>query len=526
MQEKYLILFLLSFLPFIYKYGFWLYVVQLKEYRVDRLKEYFTTKQWKNSLYNNWLFIEFPVLIFSIGYFINPLFEWVLINVIILFLLIESLFVWYKFFKNNIYLPKLTARLLISILLLLVILFIYYYLIDNIYFFILSSIIFTLFFILFAVFLSLPLVNYLKWKKIRKAIHKTKKKNKPIKVWITWSYWKSSVKEYLTQILEHDWLTLSTPKNINTELWISDLIINKLKNKYKYFVAEMWAYKIWEIDLLWKIVNHKYWFLTAIWNQHLALFWWIDNTIIGKSEISNSVLKNDWILYINWDSKEIKKAKFNKKLNIVKYWLKWKANAKSIITEETINNTKFIFLYKWKEHKYITNLVWKHNILNLTWILAFCYDIWIDNKIIKKSLKNLSTPENTQKIIKTKKHIIIDDTYNLSQEWLFAWLEVLQKYESKNWLKILIIDDILELWEQSENIIKKIWKKIWEKKLVDKVFYVWVNYNAHFINWLIKWWFNSKNIINNINQIKKHDIVLLEWRKSWKYLKILTWEEQ
>ena len=40
---------LLSILPLAYKLSFWLYVVQLKEYRCDRLKDYLKTPQWKKS---------------------------------------------------------------------------------------------------------------------------------------------------------------------------------------------------------------------------------------------------------------------------------------------------------------------------------------------------------------------------------------------------------------------------------------------------------------------------------------------
>ncbi len=525
MQEKIILISLLSILPIINRYSFWFYVIQLKEYRIDRFSEYLSTPQWKKALYNNWLFLEIPLLIFSIGYFINPLFEWILINIVILFLLLSSLFSSYKFFKNTIKIPKTTSRFLVTLTILIFLVILYFYIIDNIYFQILSLLIASPLLIFLSIFISLPIVNYLKSKKIKLAINKSVKKNKPIKIGITGSYWKSSVKEYLRQVLEHDGLTLSTPKNINTELWISDLIINKLKNKYKYFVAEMWAYKIWEIDLLWKIVNHKYWFLTAIWNQHLALFWWIKNTIKWKSEIANSVLKNDGVLYVNWDNKEIKKADFPKKLNIVKYWIKNKSDAKSEIIEKSVDKTKFNFYYKWKSHKYTTNLVWDHNILNITWVLAFCYDQWLDVKLLKKALKNLNTPDNTQKIIKTSKNIIIDDSYNLSEEWLFSWLNILNNYNKKG-NKVIIVDDILELWEDSNKIIKKIWTKLAKKKLADKVFYVWVNYKKSFYEWLIKWWFNEKNIISSIEEIKKHDVILLEWRKSWNYLKILTWEKQ
>jgi hypothetical protein len=39
----------------------------------------------------------------------------------------------------------------------------------------------------------------------------------------------------------------------------------------------------------------------------------------AKSEIALKVLENHGTLYINWDNKNIRKLKFSKKLNIVKY---------------------------------------------------------------------------------------------------------------------------------------------------------------------------------------------------------------
>jgi len=354
---------------------------------------------------------------------------------------------------------------------------------------------------------------------------KSKIFNKPTKIWITWSYWKSSVKEYLSQILEKNSKVLITPKNINTELWISDLIIKKLKDKYDYFVVEMWAYKIWEIETLWEIVDHKYGFLTAIWNQHLALFWWIKNTIKAKSEIELKVIQNKWILYINWDDKNIEKAKFNKKTYIVTYWIKEKCDAKSEIIEVKKAITKFNFYYKWSKTSYKTNLLWTHNIINITWVLAFCYDIWIDKEIIKNSLLDLKMPNNTLDIIKYNDSVLLDDTYNLSEWWLYAWLEVLNSFVENWWKSFLIMDDILELWKKSPTIHFEIWKKIAKKKLVDKVFYVWINNKKDFINWLISGWYKIESIIKNLNKIWKNDVLLFEWRKSQLQLKNLIWKK-
>lgn len=524
MDIKIFILVLLSVIPILSKYFFWLYTIQLKEYRLDRFQEYLSTPQWKKALYNWLLLIEIPILIFSIWYFIDKAFWYVLYNVLFALLAIETIFYLIKFLKNKLYFPKITSRIKMTIINIIIIQTIIFIALNNIYFFIMLNLAFNFIYIFFSIFLSLPLVNKLKNKKINLAMLVSTIKNKPIKIWITWSYWKSSVKNYLKQILYNDWKTLSTPKNINTELWVSDLIINNLKNKYKYFVAEMWAYKIWEIKQLWEIVDHKYGFLTAVWNQHLALFWWIQNTIKWKTEIALKVLKNDWILYANFDNKYIRKHKFESNLNLVSYWLEKKADAKTEIIEETIDKTKFKFHYKWKSHTYSTNLIWKHNILNLTWILAFCYDLEIDNKIIKKSLKSLEWDEVSLKIIQQTENVIIDDSYNLSEWWLFSWLEVLNKFKTKK-SRILIIDDILELGKDSKEIHYNIGKKIAREKLIDKVFYVWVNYKKDFVKWLIKWWIWTNNIIKDIKEIGKKDNILLEWRKAWVFLKKLVWEE-
>lgn len=515
------IIILLSILPLFYKFSFWTYVIQLKEYRWDRFKEYLSTKQWKSALINIWTVIELPLFILAFFVFFDRPFEIIIWNVLFIFLIIQNIFVFRKIIKRNLLKPKFTSRLSLTLLFLVLAIGLdLVYIISNninliIYNYIIWLLLFSPLIIFFSIILTLPIVNYLKKRKINKAVNIGKKIDKPIKIWITWSYWKSSVKEYLSSILEQDWKTLKTPENINTELWVSDLIIKKLNNNYKYFVAEMWAYKIWEILTLWNIVNHKYWFLTAIWNQHIALFWNKENIKKGKSEIAGSVLKNKWTLYINWENKDIRELKFDKKLNIVKYWnFKWSDSSYELI-EWGENKTKFKFIYKDIKQNFEVNLIWNHNILNLTWVLSLCYDLWIKTDDLKKYLKNIKTPKSTLNIIKKENITFIDDTYNLSEDWLISWIESLKWFKQE---KILVVDDILELWKKSEDIHYKLWKKIAKNYDFKNIVYVWINYKESFIKWLLDWWFKRKNIINNIPKTKKETVVLLEWRKARQYL--------
>jgi hypothetical protein len=124
----------------------------------------------------------------------------------------------------------------------------------------------------------------------------------------------------------------------------------------------------------------------------------------------------------------------------------------------------------------------------------------------------------------------LDDTYNISEWWLFAWLETINSFKTINSFqkvneKVLIIDDILELWKKSRDIHYKIAKKIAKKKLATEIMYVWVNYKTEFIAWLIEWWMKLSNMHSNFNFIKKGDILLFEWRKARIYLNRFLWKK-
>jgi len=394
----YIELFILWFLPLVYKIFFWLYTIQLKEYRWDRFKEYLTTKQWKQALFSIFSIVELILFIISIliwiPYFIKisylVIFWWTFYWIFIGFLFIENIFVIWKIFRKRIIRPKITIRLLILLSLFIIwwgidLYFFYKWNIWNFtYIYILSVFILMPFILFFYNFISLPIVDYKKNKIISRAINKSKTSpssphlereinNFPIKIAITWSYWKSSVKEFLSSILEQDWP----------------------------FVAEIWAYRIWEISLLWQIVNHKYWFLTAIWNQHIGLFWSQENIIKGKFEILEKIKENNGFLYVNADNNYIENYLENiNTTNIIRYWIKSeKSCAKSNILEINNLNTKFKFSYNWISEIFETNLIWEHNILNLTWVLAFCYDIWLKTENLKKYLLNIKKPKNTQVIL-------------------------------------------------------------------------------------------------------------------------------
>ena len=526
---------ILSFLPIVYKLSFWLYAIQLKEYRIDRFFEYLTTKQGKKALFNILFFLEFIVLILSILYFNGIIQEKVIYYSLVFLLQFESLFVFYKIFSLKFIVPKRTWRILILwaviILHILSLIYFFYYNQILIYLFLPLLLAFFSFYVLFWNFITSFIFDYIKDKKFKQAFKKLEKFKKLKKIWITGSFGKSSMKEYLSHLLEKQFYVIKTPKNINTELWISNFIFKTDFSKYDYFIAEMWAYRKWEIKTLWNIVNQKDAFVTWIWNQHIWLFKWQQNIIDWKFEIWEKVLKNKWKLFVNIDSfKEINKDKIILEDRLWFTNFEWKTPQ---ILKNLLENNQVVFYglkwwkYKWEilninengtEFKlndkiYKTNLIWEGQIINLIWAMSYLLENNIE--IEEKLLKNMQQPEHTMIVSKDEKNNIIkiDDTYNLSVNSLLNAIDILKYFDGE---KIIILDDILELWKDAKKIHEKIWEYLSDK--IDAIYFVWVNYKEDIIKWLEKWWFKWK-ILEKIPFFTQNQVFLYEWKKSGKFIK-------
>ena len=526
--SNYLIFAILFVIIGFYKFLFWSYVIQLKEYRIDRFREYLGTPQWKSAFFNFWFLLEFLILLFVIIIIFDPRFEIIVFNMFFYFLVFELIFVIWKLARRNIRIPKITSRFIITSFVFSLLFFslLILILITPIpvmaYIIILASFFLMPFLIFMAIFLTLPLVNFQKNKKIQNAVKKSKQLTNPIKVWITGSYWKSSIKEYLWQILASQSNVLTTPDNINTELWVSSVVENKLNNDYDYFVAEMWAYKIWEIDVLWKIVNHTYWFLTAIGNQHLALFWGIENTKIWKFQIANSPIANGWKVYVNYDNKHIRDYLDTYTWD-ASIFIKYGINNMGVDVKWQIHNIVDGFvdfsIYKDEEkYDFKTNLLWSHNILNLTGILGFCIDMWLDLEKVKDELLRLKVPKSTLEITKIWETILIDDTYNLSEDWLYAGLDVANSYWNDKKIT-LIVDDVLELWKLSEKKHEQIAENIVKNYKIDSIYYVGKNYKKSFEKWLKNAWYTWELTFPIEIFPKRKQVFLFEWRGAQKIFK-------
>src|SRR3989344_3601833 len=215
-----------------------LYFWQLKEYRLDRFKEFLgTSESYQYFLPSRYLLRPKP----------TPK-----ILLLVISILLPSL-----------YLPPLVYYLLIP------------------------------FFAATAVIVLMPFSWLGRELLVKLAANKLKDNRKRLTViGITGSYGKTATKTILTHLLTAKYPVLSTSGTVNTPIGVAQAILRKLNPSHRFFIVEMGAYKRGEIAAIRNLVRPSIGILTGISKQHLELFGSFDNLMKAKFELLAALPKS------------------------------------------------------------------------------------------------------------------------------------------------------------------------------------------------------------------------------------------
>ena len=405
---------------------FWLYLWQLKEYHIGRFFAHFETTKGK-SLFWNKLF-GFKVLSLAL-YFWYPLF--LFFSEYILYL-VEAPLALKNIIQRKIIMPVLTKKTLLLIFVglaveALVLLFSFSYLPDLLWLPVLLIVfdVLTPLIVSIIVLLLQPFTVLARNRIINKARAKRKDFKNLLVIGITGSYGKTSTKEFLYSILSSKFKVLKTEKHQNSEVGISQCILNDLKQEHEIFICEMGAYNLGGIKLLCSIAEPKIGVLTGINEQHMATFGSQENTIKAKYELINS-LPQDGVAFFNaknkycfvmYEKTKIKKYLYGKEA--VAFGDENLLGAKAVAKELGMTDSE---------------------------IESAC--LRIENKFpgieIKKGVRGIT---------------VIDATYSANPDGVIANLEYLKIFPGR---KIIVMPCLIELGKSSKEVHERIGKKIAE----------------------------------------------------------------
>ena len=112
-----------------------------------------------------------------------------------------------------------------------------------------------------------------------------KKREDLIKIGITGSWGKTSVKFILGTILEEKYHTLVTPASFNTPMGVTKVIRSRLEPGHRVFVAEMGARHVGDIKEMCRLVHPEIGVLTSVGPQHLDTFKTVERVAKTKYEL-------------------------------------------------------------------------------------------------------------------------------------------------------------------------------------------------------------------------------------------------
>lgn len=448
---------ILWFLSALADYNRFCYILQLKEYRFDKIRDFLSTRQGRAFL------TSFSVLwrsVLAVGFLLWPINSVLTLKYfIILFFAADLGRNTLAIAKHRLARPVFTKKSVLIILLALV----------------LEAGIFTasreLGFLLGLVIIRLPLIvlavwlfSYPTWlaKKyyIRRAAAILAKYPRLTVIGITGSYGKTSVKTFLAQILGGQYRVLKTPKNINTEIGIANFILKHSFHDIDIFIVEMGAYKIGEIKLICDMVRPKIGILTAITAQHLSLFGDIKYTQAAKYELLRA-LPADGLAVVNSDNALCREYLRELKCRVATFGVEAEYNPTFLIEEINHAGGGIMFSGKLNGENITARapILGIHNAKNLAPGYLVADFLGMKAAKVGEQISQINLPENTLALRQYGRSIVIDDSYNANYDGFCAALDVLSTFPSEK-KRVVITRGIPELGEKSVELHQKLGEEI------------------------------------------------------------------
>lgn len=270
------------------------------------------------------------------------------------------------------------------------------------------------------------------------------------KVGITGSYGKTSMKFYLSELLGSQYETLKTPESFNTPMGVTITIRRDLRPTHEYFICEMGARRVREINELCEIAHPHDGIITSVGPQHLETFKSVENVLNTKFELADSVQASGGKIYLNGDN-ELIRNKAPQYKNAVLYGLHESCHYRGSDVSVSDKGTEFtVTAPDGSSCRYTTKLLGEHSVQNLLGAIAYCHGTGIAlEKLVIPVRKIAAVPHRLQLLDKGGGLTFIDDAYNSNPSGCRAALNVLGLFDA---CRILVTPGMVELGEKQEEL--------------------------------------------------------------------------
>ncbi|WP_228568279.1 Mur ligase family protein [Campylobacter sputorum] len=257
---------------------------------------------------------------------------------------------------------------------------------------------------------------------------------------ITASYGKTSIKNFLYQILESEFKCYKTPRSVNTLIGLVKDINENLNTQTQIYIAEAGARKNGDIAEITQFLKPSIVIVGEIGEQHIEYFKSLENIRKTKLEALNS--PNLKAAFVHSSTQKI-------------------ADEKTQIYDENLSNItsnldgiKFEMKLNSGDYEFETKLLGEFNASNLAACINVANYLKVDINTIQNSVLNLKSVEHRLEKIEAGGKFIIDDSFNGNFEGMSKSYDLVRNFDGR---KVIVTPGIVEATkEMNESLAKKI----------------------------------------------------------------------
>jgi len=244
---------------------------------------------------------------------------------------------------------------------------------------------------------------------------------------ITASYGKTSIKNYLHQVLSKKFTVYMTPRSVNTIGGIVKDVNSDLPLDTQIYIAEAGARETGDIEEIVNFIEPQYAIIGSVGEQHIEYFKTLDNIIHTKMEILKSPklvhgFVHDSVPMLQYDTI----TKYPSNLNI---------------TRSDLNGIWFDLNIDGNTEHFHAPILGSFNAINLTSVILMAKTLGMSIDEIKLALHNMKPVNHRLHLSKANGKLILDDSFNGNLEGMIEAVQISSTYEGR---KVIITPGLVE----------------------------------------------------------------------------------
>ncbi|PAF53742.1 UDP-MurNac-pentapeptide presynthetase MurF [Helicobacter sp. 13S00482-2] len=272
---------------------------------------------------------------------------------------------------------------------------------------------------------------------------------------VTGSFGKTSIKNFLYQILQNKYTIYATPRSVNTFKGIIDDINKNLDFGTDIYVVEAGARESGDIKEIASLLQQQYAIIGEVGHQHMEYFKTFDNVLQTKLELL--------------ESKRLKKAFVYEKNPIPEYI---SADKKALIqpypddirnVSATLEGTSFEIKLQKQWYLFKTKVLGQFNVDNISVAIILANALKVPIEDIQKSVSKLQAIPHRLNLLNVNQKIIIDDSFNGNLKGMLEAIRLSNLYDKR---KIIITPGLVESDPESNIVLAKEIDKVFDIAII------------------------------------------------------------